>query len=205
MAAKSPSDKAKPGPKTRKSRNNVSEESQKVSENVGLDSDIVKSDEKEGGPKKIGRPTIFTQALADAICERISEGESLRKISRDDDMPPAGTILRWVAHDPIFREQYEAAMEQRAEYLFEEMFEIADETKLDTIETETGERPNAEWISRSRLRVDVRKWALSKMMPKKYGDKLQVGGAEDLPPLNKMSDADLEKKIAERLAALKGK
>lgn len=168
------------------------------------DPDIVKSDEKEDGPKKIGRPTIFTQELADNICERIAGGESLRKISRDDDMPPVGTVLRWVAHDPIFREQYEAAMEQRAEYLFEEMFEIADETKLDTIETETGERPNAEWISRSRLRVDVRKWALSKMMPKKYGDKIQVGGAEDLPPLNKMSDADLEKKIAERLAALKG-
>lgn len=202
MAAKSPSDKANPGPKTRKSRNNVSEESQKVSENVEKHPESVKYDRRHDNP---GRPTIFTQELADKICERIANGDSLRKISRDEDMPPAGTVLRWVAHDLIFREQYEAAMEQRAEYLFEEMFEIADETNLDTIETETGERPNAEWISRSRLRVDVRKWALSKMMPKKYGDKLQVGGAEDLPPLNKMSDADLEKKIAERLAALKGK
>jgi len=202
MAAKSPSDKSKPGPKACKTRNNVSEDSQKVSENVEKHQGSVKYDRRHDNP---GRPTIFTQELADKICERIANGDSLRKISRDEDMPPAGTVLRWVAHDLIFREQYEAAMEQRAEYLFEEMFEIADETKLDTIETETGERPNAEWISRSRLRVDVRKWALSKMMPKKYGDKLQVGGAEDLPPLNKMSDADLEKKIAERLAALKGK
>lgn len=157
--------------KPRKPRNKDSTKQSKVSENV------------EADKPKLGRPSIFTQELADEICNRIAEGESLRAICRGDNVPPAGTILRWVTEKEAFREQYEFAMEQRAEGLFDEMFEIADETCLDTISTKDGERPNAEWISRSRLRVDVRKWALSKMMPKKYGDKVQIGGAPDLPPI----------------------
>lgn len=187
--------------KPRKTRNKVSKENQEVSENVGKHQGSVKSDEIK---PKLGRPTKFSQELADHICERISEGESLRSVCRDPDIPPAGTILRWVAQNSVFREQYDAAMEQRAEYLFEEMFEIADETQLDTIETETGERPNAEWISRSRLRVDVRKWALSKMMPKKYGDRIQHANDPDNPLLANLSEEDLGRRIAQLEFKIKG-
>lgn len=126
--------------------------------------------------KPMGRPTIRTPEMVAEIFSRMAEGKSLRTICRDDNMPSVGTILRWVGEDKDFQKQYEAAMEQRAEALFEEMFEIADETNQDTISTDQGDRPNAEWISRSRLRVDVRKWALSKMVPKKYGDKIQHTG-----------------------------
>lgn len=128
-----------------------------------------------------GRPTKFTQELADTICSRIAEGESLRSICRGDTVPHIGTILRWVAENSVFREQYEVAMAQRAESMFEEILEIADETKRDTIATENGEKPNAEWISRSRLRVDARKWMLSKMLPKKYGDKMALVGDAEQP------------------------
>lgn len=131
----------------------------------------------------IGRPSILTDELTETICVRMAEGESLRSICRDPEMPGLGTVFRWVAKNASFREQYEAAMAQRAESLFEEILDIADETKLDTISTENGDKPNTEWISRSRLRVDARKWMLSKMLPKKYGDKLALGGAGDLDPL----------------------
>lgn len=188
-------------PKAKKMRNKVSKENQEVSEKTGKHPESVKSDEIK---PKIGRPTVFTQELADHICARIAEGESLRSVCRDENIPPTGTILRWVAQNEVFREQYEAAMEQRAEYLFEEMFEIADETKLDTIETETGERPNAEWISRSRLRVDVRKWALSKMMPKKYGDRIQHANDPDNPLLANLSEEDLGRRIAQLEFKIKG-
>jgi len=151
-------DKAKTGAKTRKSRNNDSKQ-------------------------LTGRPSDFTQELGDTICDRMANGESLRSICRSDGFPHVGTVLRWVARDQIFREQYENAMAQRADALFEEMFDIADDTSNDTIHTENGDHANKEWISRSRLKVDVRKWALSKMLPKKYGDKLQIGGAADLPPV----------------------
>jgi len=126
--------------------------------------------------KPMGRPSVRTPEMEAELFSLMAEGKSLRTICKNDNMPSAGTILRWVGEDPDFQKQYEAAMEQRAEALFEEMFEIADETNLDTIATENGDKPNAEWISRSRLRVDVRKWALSKMVPKKYGDKIQHTG-----------------------------
>lgn len=120
----------------------------------------------------MGRPSDLTPEITDTICTRMAEGESLRSICRSEGMPALGTVFRWVANNQLFREQYEAAMAQRTETMFEEILEIADETSSDTIATEHGERPNAEWISRSRLRVDARKWMLSKMLPKKYGDKV---------------------------------
>ena len=74
-------------------------------------------------------------------------------------------------------------MVQRSEAMFEDILEIADDTSRDTIDTENGEKANSEWISRSRLRVDARKWMLSKMMPKKYGDKItqELGGIDGAP------------------------
>lgn len=65
----------------------------------------------------------------------------------------------------------------------EDIVHIADESRHDTVETETGEHADNEWIARSRLRVDTRKWLLSKLLPKQYGEKLALGQAEDLGPL----------------------
>lgn len=163
---------------TGKKSNKDSVENAKVSKNAGVDQETVKYDRRHDNP---GRPSSFTPEVGDAICSRMSDGESLRAICREEGMPHVGTFLRWVANDSILREQYETAMEQRADAMFEEMFQIADETNRDNIETENGDRPNAEWISRSRLRVDVRKWALSKMMPKKYGDKVALVGDPQQP------------------------
>lgn len=123
-----------------------------------------------------GRPSDYSEEMATLICNRMINGESLRSICRDTAMPDPGTVLRWASKNPEFRQQYDDAMAQRAESMFEEILDIADETSRDTIDTETGERANTEWISRSRLRVDARKWMLSKMVPKKYGDALRLGG-----------------------------
>lgn len=137
---------------------------------------------------KVGRPSDYSLELVNSICIRIAEGESLRSICRDDAMPAMSAVFRWIAAHEEFKEQYAMAMEQRTEALFEEILEIADETSRDTIDTENGEKANSEWISRSRLRVDARKWMLSKMMPKKYGDKIAIGGADDLPAIQSTLD-----------------
>ena len=138
-----------------------------------------KKAEKDSAPaesKKVGRPSDYSEETALIICNRMIKGESLRSICRDESMPDAGTVLRWASKHSEFRQQYDDAMAQRAESMFEEILDIADETSRDTINTDTGERANTEWISRSRLRVDARKWMLSKMMPKKYGEKLELAG-----------------------------
>ena len=81
-------------------------------------------------------------------------------------------------------ELYARAREARADKLAEDIIEIADASENDTYTDENGvERTNQEVVARARLRVDARKWLAAKMLPKKYGDKLQVGGAEDLPPV----------------------
>jgi hypothetical protein len=77
-----------------------------------------------------GRPTIFTKELADTICTRIAEGESLRAICREEGMPVISTVLLWVIdrNHEAFSEQYAKACNSRAEILFEELLEIADES-----------------------------------------------------------------------------
>lgn len=131
-----------------------------------------------------GRPSSFSQDIADTICSRIAEGESLRTICQADDMPGKSTVFRWLAESETFRDQYARAREAQADYLAEEILGIADNGENDTYVDENGnKRTDQDVIARSRLRVDARKWLASKMAPKKYGDKLAVGGADDLPPV----------------------
>lgn len=110
---------------------------------------------------KIGRPTIYTEELANNICDRLSKGESLRRICRDDEMPERTTVHLWLLdkNKKDFFNQYAKACDTRADELFDELEEIA-RTEED--------------VSRARLIVDTRKWYLSKVMPKKYGDKMDL-------------------------------
>lgn len=131
----------------------------------------------------MGRPSVYTQEIADSICERIADGESLRNICLGDEMPCRSSVFKWLNENKSFSDQYARAREAQADHMADEILAIADETDRDTIDTEGGERANNEWIARSRLRVDARKWLASKMAPKKYGDKLDVGvgGIVDAP------------------------
>lgn len=144
-----------------------------------------KAAKRAAAKKPTGRPSSFTQATADAICERLMEGESLRTVCLSDNMPKATTVFRWLADDryAAFREQYARAREAQAERMAEEILQIADDGANDTYKTEDGEAVNHDVVARSRLRVDARKWLASKLAPKKYGEKLALGGASDLPPL----------------------
>ena len=122
----------------------------------------------------MGRPSDYNPQIADEICTRIISGESVRSIAALDQFPSQDTIYKWIIRHPEFAEKYARAREAQAELYLDEIIEIADETSRDTItitrgETET-EVANNEWINRSRLRVDARKWAMSKLAPKKYGD-----------------------------------
>jgi hypothetical protein len=104
-----------------------------------------------------GRPSIYSEELAARICERLALGETLRAVCRDDDMPSPPTVIRWTLEKTDFSEQYARARETGYRLLADELVEIADD-KL-------GEP------QRDRLRVDTRKWLLSKALPKIYGDR----------------------------------
>ena len=115
----------------------------------------------------MGRPSIYSEELTDEILTRLCDGESLRSICASENMPAQGTVYRWITEKPDFRENYEAARRDQAELYASEIIEIADETPL-------GEHGiDGAAVQRNRLRVDARKWIASKLLPKKYGDKIQ--------------------------------
>lgn len=144
---------------------------------------------KKASPRKRGRPSEYTTELATLICKLISEGTSLRDICKRDDMPNRDTVHTWLLDltKKDFSDQYNKACNTRAENMFDELIKIADDTSQDTLTRENSDGTeydvqNTEYIQRSRLRVDVRKWYLSKVMPKKYGDKMDfTTNGKDLP------------------------
>ena len=135
-----------------------------------------------------GRPTTYSQDLADLICEQLIEGSSLRTICRDRAMPNRKTVFRWLAGNAVFRLQYAQARELQADTLFEDTLAIADDASNDWTlekEDEDGFRYNGDHVQRARLRIETRKWIASKLAPKKYGDVSKIaltgGDAGDLP------------------------
>jgi hypothetical protein len=127
----------------------------------------------------IGRPSDFSQELADEICYRIANGEGLVKICKDEHIPARSTVMRWIFKIPEFQDKYTLAREQQADFYFEEILEIADGSEKDSYIDEKGnQRVDHENINRSRLRVDTRKWVIARLAPKKYGDRVEFD-AED--------------------------
>jgi hypothetical protein len=154
-------------------------------------------------PKKNGRPSSFEQKVADLICLRLADGESLRSICRDDSMPGMSTVFRWLADEKLkgFREQYAHAREVGLETMADEILEIADETSRDTLVNSKGdEMANSEWIARSKVRIDTRKWLLSKQLPKKYGDRTVLAGDPDNPLMEPLDDTQRAAKLQAILA-----
>lgn len=122
----------------------------------------------------VGRPSIKTPELVDALLTRLMTGETLRSICRDAAMPHRETVFRWIRSDTEFRDQYAEAREIGLDSMFDEAIEIADDGSQDTIVDDEGrERINSEWVQRSRIRIDTRKWYLARAMPKKYGEKVE--------------------------------
>ena len=133
-----------------------------------------------------GRPTLYSDELSATICARIADGQSVREICRDEAMPCMSTVFNWLAGNSEFLERYARAKEAQAEHLAEDILDIADDGSNDWIQRagkdgETFWVENGEALQRSRLRVDARKWLLSKLLPKKYGDKLALGGDSNAP------------------------
>jgi len=135
---------------------------------------------KDGG-RNMARPTDYDLSKALFICERIADGESLRTICSDEEMPGRTTVYQWLEANKEFANHYARAREEQADTLADEIIGIADESYKDFIANEDGsERVNSEAIARSRLRVDARKWVAAKLRPLRYGDKVtnvHEGGA----------------------------
>ena len=159
---------------------------------------------RKSGP---GRPSKYSQKVADAICQRLATGETLRSICRDPAMPQAPTVRHWAMEDREgFFAQYARARDLGLDAMADELFDIADDGTNDWMERHgqgnVGYVLNGENVGRSRLRVDTRKWYLSKLAPKRYGEKIQV---EERTELSEATDEELRAAIGKRLRQMKDK
>ena len=141
----------------------------------------------ESAPKaKMGRPTIYTQQLANLICLRIAEGESLREIVRSEGMPERATVYDWLLKRPDFADQYTRAREEQADTLADEIIAIADESPQ-TVEVRDRDgnvldiKIDSGYVNYQRQRIDARKWTAMKLKPKKYGERVALAGDADSP------------------------
>ncbi len=167
---------------------------------------------------KRGRPTRYTKAIADRICDRLANGETLRSICRDPDFPQESTVRAWALNDfNGFYARYARARNIGLDALADETLELADCSRegqkikltgcvecggsgnckkcagegvvtvegeaVGCVECDGGnckkcggkggimETTTADMVERARLQVDTRKWYLSKLAPKRYGER----------------------------------
>jgi hypothetical protein len=118
----------------------------------------------------MGRPSVVTNELLEAILDGLIEGKSLRKICEAEDMPNRSTVLRWLDADEDFAAKYARARVMQADHMDDLILEAAEACKPDT-------------AAADRVKIDAYKWRASKLNPKRYGD----------ATLHKIADADGKK------------
>ncbi|MCJ2065860.1 terminase small subunit protein [Methylobacterium sp. J-088] len=118
----------------------------------------------------MARPSIYSDELAERICDRLAAGRSLRLICQDADVPSRDTVRRWLRDRLAFRARYAQSCELRADALADEALAIADDSSRDYRSGPSGLVLDADRLRRDRLRIDARKFSAARMAPRRYGD-----------------------------------
>lgn len=136
-----------------------------------------------------GRPSSFTQEIADEICFRLSKGEPLAVICRDERMPAVRTVSDWKkAHEP-FSAAIACARDEGFDEIATDTMAISDDVKADAAE-----------VAKARLRIETRLKLLAKWDPKRYGDKLDLNHSGEITLPAEARQAEIERLIALRKA-----
>ena len=147
----------------------------------------------------VGRPSTYTEAMADKICDELANGRALHQFCGKDGFPVERVVYQWLEKNPEFAHRYARAREEQADRYAAEIVTIAD-TATDA--------------NLARLKMDARKWAASKIAPKKYGDKTLTeltgadGGAIKTEATSKIDwrelDPDQRETLRQALLVAKG-
>ena len=120
------------------------------------------------------------------VNQRIAQGEPLRDVLKDLHIS-SNTWTDWVLLSAEHELQYTHATDERADKIFEDMIKIADDSSQDLLATDRGEVGNMVKVQRDKLRIETRKWALGKLKPKKFSDRLTLQGDADNPIQSKLT------------------
>lgn len=136
-----------------------------------------------------GRPTVYSDEIAERILELLADGQALHQLCKAEDLPSSRTVYRWLGEHPEFARRYAQAREAQADTVFERGFEAA---------------WNASDAALGRLRLDAAKWYTAKLSPRKYSDKFSVEHTQqqDFIPLDELRRRIEESKA--RRAAYEG-
>jgi hypothetical protein len=154
-------------------------------------------------PGKKGRPTIFTQAIADEICDRLGKGEPMAHICKDSHMPSVVAVWEKTQKDPAFSVSIARARDFGYDALADQALEIADDERHDWRMSQKGEITDEVAIARARLRIDTRLKLVAKWNPKKYGDKLDLTTRDETPPITREAMIDNLRRSPSFLASIK--
>lgn len=106
------------------------------------------------------------------------DGKSMRQICDEPGMPNRSTVLRWMEERPDFASKCARARELQAD--------LMDDLVLEEAKTCTNDNAQA-----ARVRIAAYQWRAAKLAPKRYGDKIAVGGADDLPAVQQVTQIQL--------------
>lgn len=116
-----------------------------------------------------GRPTVYNEEHIQKILDGVETGKSLASICRGDSMPCAQWFYKKLHEDVSIAARYKESVDRRADFLAQEILDIADEPMPENLDRTTGD-----WINRKRMQIDARKWTACKLKPKAYGERLNV-------------------------------
>jgi hypothetical protein len=133
----------------------------------------------------------FTQAHADEICARLSQGEPLAQICRDEHMPAARTVRDWKARMPEFKAAVDDARDEGYDAIAYRLRATARGHAADKGGDSTDD------VQRDKLIIHTDLQLLAKWDPRRYGDKLTLAGDAENPLALAIGDA--RAKLAKRL------
>jgi hypothetical protein len=129
-------------------------------------------------PRKMGRPSLYSEELATRICTEIALGKSLVKICETEDMPSRTTVFQWLDNNIEFQDRYARARMAQADTFADQIVDLADA---------------AEDANLARLQIDARKWTAAKLRPSRYSERFlnEHTGKDGAPIAVKQITADM--------------
>lgn len=125
---------------------------------------------KPAAPAKPGRPSSYSDAVADVICARVAGGEALYKICQEPEMPCLTAVYSWLRRNEAFAQNYARAKEDLADTMASRIQAIVEEAPAVSMDGKV----DSGWVQYQRLKVDTLKWQAGKLKPKVYGDKIDL-------------------------------
>jgi len=132
-------------------------------------------------PKKIGRPTKWTQEIEDDICARLSRGEPLRAICRTEGYPEWNTFYSWMERSEALSARVALARENGVEAIAQDTLAMIDAEPRYIEDGRGGTRIDAGYVQWLKLRTEQRMKLLACWSPNRYGNRVQVAGDKDNP------------------------